>query len=56
MGCHPRGMQFPSTVYICSQCQALEPIAFLVHPVLAAIAEDTVAAHSIATDGAWELA
>ena len=37
-------------------CQALEPTAFLVHPVLAAIAEDVVAAHSSATDGAWKLA
>ena len=27
-------------------CQALEPTAFLVHPVLAAIAEDAVAARS----------
>ena len=37
-------------------CQALEPTAFLVHPVLAAVAEDAVAAHSSATDGAWKLA
>ena len=36
--------------------QALEPTAFLVQPVLAAIAEDAVAAHSSATDGAWKLA
>ena len=36
-------------------CQELEPTAFLVHPVLAAIAEDAVAAHSSATDGAWKL-
>ena len=36
--------------------QALEPTAFLVHPVLAAIAEDAVAAHSSATEGAWKLA
>ena len=35
--------------------QALEPIAFLVHLVLAAIAEDAVAAHSSATDSAWKL-
>ena len=31
--------------------QALEPTALLVHPVLAAIAEDAVAAHSSATGG-----
>ena len=37
-------------------CQALEPTAFLVHPVLAAIAEDAVAANSSATDGALKLA
>ena len=37
-------------------CQALEPIAFLVHPVLGAIAEDAVAAHSSATGGTWKLA
>ena len=37
-------------------CQGLEPTAFLVHPVLAAIAEDAVAAHSSATDGTWKLA
>ena len=57
--CHPRGIQFPDTVYICSQglfFQALEPTAFLVHPVLAAIEEDAVAAHSSATDDAWKLA
>ena len=36
--------------------QALEPTAFLVHPVLAAIAEDAVAAHFSATDSAWKLA
>ena len=35
-------------------CQALEPTAFLVHPVLAAIAEDAVAAHTSATDSAWK--
>ena len=35
-------------------CQALEPTAFLVHPVLAAVAEDAVAAHSSGTDGAWK--
>ena len=37
-------------------CQVLEPNAFLVHPVLAAIAEDAVAAHSSETHGAWKLA
>ena len=55
---HPRGVHFPGTVYICVirvLCQALEPTAFLVHPVLAAIAEDAVAAHSSATDSAWKL-
>ena len=36
-------------------CQVLEPTAFLMHPVLAAVAEDAVAAHSSATDGAWKL-
>ena len=34
-------------------CQALDPIAFLVHPVLAAIAEDSVPAQSSATDSTW---
>ena len=34
-------------------CQALEPTAFLVHPVLAAGAEDAVVAHSSVIDGAW---
>ena len=63
MVCHPRGVQFPGTVYIYSLgpfsrvfFQALEPTAFLVHPVLAANAEDAVAAHSSATDCAWKLA
>ena len=37
-------------------CQESEPTAFGVHPVFAAIAEDVVAAHSSATDGAWKLA
>ena len=36
-------------------CQVLEPTAFLVHPVLAATAEDAVAAHFSATDCAWKL-
>ena len=35
-------------------CQAVELTAFLVHPMLAAVAEDAVAAHSIATDMAWK--
>ena len=35
--------------------QALEPTAFHVHPVLAAIAEDAVAAHSSDTDSTWKL-
>ena len=34
-------------------CQALDPTAFLVHPVLAAIAEESVPAHSSATDSTW---
>ena len=33
-------------------CQALKPTAFLVHPMLAAIAEDAVAAYSSVTDRA----
>ena len=37
-------------------CQALEPTALLMHPVLTAFAEDAVAAHSSATDSTWELA
>ena len=37
-------------------CQALEPNAFLMHPVLTAFAEDAVAAYSSATNNAWELA
>ena len=37
-------------------CQGLESTAFLVHPVLAAVAEDAVAAHSNASDSAWKLA
>ena len=37
-------------------CQAHEPTAFLMHPVLTAFAEDAVAAHSSATDSSWELA
>ena len=31
-------------------CQALDPTAFLVHPVLAAIAKDSIPHHSSATD------
>ena len=51
-------MQFPGMVYICNQ----DPLsstwahAFLVHPVLAAFAEDAVVAHSTATEGALKLA
>ena len=45
----------PCTSVIRVLCQELEPTAFPVHPVLAAVAEDTVAAHSSATDGAWKL-
>ena len=46
----------PCTSVVRVLCQALEPTAFPVHPVLAPIAEDAVAAHSRATDGAWKLA
>ena len=46
----------PCTSIVRVLFQALEPTAFLVHPVLAAIAEDAVAAHSSATDSAWKLA
>ena len=45
--CHPRGVQFPGTMYHTSVirvlCQVLEP-TFLVHPVLAAVAEDAARA------------
>ena len=44
-----------STSVIRVLCQVLEPIAFLVHPVLAIVAEDAVAARSSVTDGAWKL-
>ena len=56
--CHlepPRSLA-PCTSVIRVLCQALEPTAFLVHPVLAAAAEDAIAAHSSVTDGAWKLA
>ena len=43
----------PCTYVIRVLCQALEPTAFLVHPVLAA---DAVAAHSSVKDGTWKLA
>ena len=39
----------PCTSVVRVLCQAHEPTAFLVHPVLAAIAEDAVAAHSSMT-------
>ena len=45
----------PSTSVIRVLCQVLEPTAVFMHPVLAAIAEDAVAAHSSATDGTWKL-
>ena len=45
----------PCTSVIRVLCQALDPTAFLVHPVLAAVA-DVVAAHSSATDDPWKLA
>ena len=35
---------------------ALEPNAFLMLPMLAAVAEDAVAVYSSATDSTWELA
>ena len=44
----------PCTTVIRVLCQVLEPIAFLVHPVLQPL-QDAVAAHSSATDGAWKL-
>ena len=47
-----KGHAVPRQVF----CQALEPAAFLVHPVLAAIAEEAVAAQSSAADGTWKLA
>ena len=53
--CHPSSLA-PCTSVVRVFFQALEPTAFLVHPVLADIAEDAVAAHSSATDGAWKLA
>ena len=53
--CHPRGVQFPGTMYICSQGPLSSASAFLVHPVLAATAEDAVAAPSNVTDGTWKL-
>ena len=46
----------PCTPVIRVLCQALEPSALLMHPVLTAFAEDAVAAHSSATDSTWELA
>ena len=46
----------PCTSVVRVLCHSLEPTASLVHPVLAAIAEDAVAAHSSATGGAWKLA
>ena len=46
----------PCTSAIRVLCQVLVPNAFLVHPVLAAVAEDAVAAQSSATDSAWKLA
>ena len=57
-GLPSKGRAVPGTVVravVRVLCQALELTAFLVHPVLAAIAEDAVAAHSSVTDGAWKL-
>ena len=45
----------PCTSVIRVLCQALEPTTFLMHPVLAVVAEDAVAAHSSVTDSAWKL-
>ena len=55
--CHLRGVQFPGMgiPVIRVLCQALEPNAFLVHPVFTVFAEDAVAAHSSVTNSAWEL-
>ena len=55
--CSPRACTSlaPYTSVVRVLCQAFEPTAFLVHPVLAAIAEDAVAAHSSVTDSAWKL-
>ena len=47
---HSQGLLRPSVIRVL--CQALEPTAFLVHPVLTAIAEEAVAAQSSA---AWKL-
>ena len=44
----------PCTPVIRVLCQALEPTALLMHPMLTAFA-DAVAAHSNATDSTWEL-
>ena len=55
--CRLRGCSLaPCTPVIRVLCQALEPTALLMHPVLTAFAEDAVAAHSSATDSTWELA
>ena len=46
----------PCTSVIRVVCQALQPTAFIVHQVRAAVAEDAVAAYTSATDGTWKLA
>ena len=46
----------PCTSVIRVLCQTLEPTAYLVHPLLAGVAEDAVAVHSSATNGTWKLA
>ena len=57
-GLPSKGRAVPGTVYTLIRvlCQALEPTALLMHPVLTAFAEDAVAAHSNATESTWELA
>ena len=58
--CHARGVQFPGTMYICNWCPLSSAWAHCISCapiwVLAAIAEDAVAAHSSVTDGPWKLA
>ena len=56
--CHPRGMQFPGTVYIYSQGPFSSAWAHCIScaPSACSLAVDAVAAHSSATDSAWKLA
>jgi len=46
-----RGSLASST--ICVLCQVFQPAAFLVHPLLAAFAEDAVSSYSSAADSTW---